>query len=155
MTTAMQRDAHFDEDATVTATPGEDAVEEYWDGDDEVVDLTAGADLWSPSLYGPPAESTAAATDPAPTVVDSDELARTAAEVAVVVDRHRRELAAAMAELTALQRTLRSEVRAVIDELDRIAAGVAPEQVAELVAERAAADEPPADSGLRARLRRR
>ena len=58
------------------------------------------------------------------TVVDADQLAHTAAEVAAMVARHQQELAAVMAELTTLQRVLRSEVREIVSELDRIASGV-------------------------------
>ena len=58
------------------------------------------------------------------TVVDADQLAHTAAEVSAMVARHQQELAAAMAELTTLQRVLRSEVREIVAELDRIASGV-------------------------------
>jgi hypothetical protein len=63
-------------------------------------------------------------SEPAVMVIDADRLAQTAAEVSAMVDRHKQELAAAMAELTALQRVLRSEVRQVVAELDRIASGV-------------------------------
>jgi hypothetical protein len=110
--------------ATSTATPTS-----------SVADAPPAAEgLWSPSLYGPRPDGAGPATSPdpggaggaaaAPTAVDVEALAAMAAEVAVSVARHREELAAAMAELTALQRTLRSEVRGVIAELDRIAAGV-------------------------------
>lgn len=47
----------------------------------------------------------------APTAVDPEEFARLAAEVVALVEHHRDELRAAMAELTALQRTIRAEVR--------------------------------------------
>ena len=126
MTTAMHRLAD-------TSAHDEDA-------SDQVIDLSA------PTLYGPRADGgpnsapgqihqvPASQTPPAPAPVDAvpldaDQLARMAADVAVSVDRHRRELAAAMTELTSLQRTLRSEVRSVIAELDRIAEGVAPATV--------------------------
>ena len=115
------------------------------DESDRVIDLSA------PTLYGPRADAgtnstpdqvhqaSTAPTQAAPTPVeptqsrpaplDADALARMAADVAVSVERHRQELAAAMAELTSLQRILRSEVRSVIAELDRIAEGVAPATV--------------------------
>ena len=110
------------------------------DESDRVIDLSA------PTLYGPRADvgtnstpdqvhqaSTAPTpvepTQSGPAPLDADALASMAADVAVSVERHRQELAAAMAELTSLQRILRSEVRSVIAELDRIAEGVAPATV--------------------------
>ncbi|KLR61901.1 hypothetical protein IMCC26207_106222 [Actinobacteria bacterium IMCC26207] len=69
------------------------------------------------------------------TVVDADQLAHTAAEVAAMVARHQQELAAVMAELTTLQRVLRSEVREVVSELDRIASGVTTSAASELGSE--------------------
>lgn len=56
-----------------------------------------------------------------------EELAQLASEVATSVARHRQELAAAMQELTTLQRTLRSDMRSLVAELDRVAAGIAPD----------------------------
>lgn len=44
----------------------------------------------------------------------ADELARAAAELAALVEHHRQELIDTMAELTRLQRVLRSETRAAI-----------------------------------------
>ena len=108
-------------------------------GEEQVIDLSTHGSPpvttpTAPSLYGPrpdeapiPAQAQEQAIPATPAAaVDAEALARMAAEVAVSVERHRQELAAAMAELTALQRTLRSEVRSVIAELDRIAEGVAP-----------------------------
>jgi len=106
-----------------------------------VIDLTRPV---QPPVFSPTAELDAAA------------LASMAAEVAASVARHRQELAAAMAELTALQRTLRSEVRTVIAELDRIAAGVAPDaavQTSESVQVPVADDDIPRRS-IGSRLRR-
>jgi|GEM_PF-1693439 len=85
--------------------------------------LSAGLD--AASLHAAPLHAPA----PAPVRVDAigvEQLAQMAAEVAGSVTRHRHELAAAMQELTALQRSLRSEMRAMVAELDRVAAGVAP-----------------------------
>ncbi|CAN5544181.1 hypothetical protein BH10ACT3_BH10ACT3_16960 [soil metagenome] len=176
MTTAMHRDAEQDDRTTMTPPlPAPDVVDEYW-GPEQVIDLTAEPaddddvdDLWAPSLYGPPhtgvaEESAPVVTTAQPTVstpIDVEELARTAAEVSVMVTRHREELAAAMAELTALQRVLRSEVRAVISELDRIAAGLGPEHAAkgDGSAARSAstvdAAEPAGRRSVTSRLRRR
>ncbi len=53
-----------------------------------------------------------------------EELAAVAAEVVAMIEHHRDELRVAMDELTALQRTVRSEIRQAIHELDRIAAGL-------------------------------
>jgi acyl-CoA reductase-like NAD-dependent aldehyde dehydrogenase len=53
----------------------------------------------------------------------AEDLAVVAAEVVAMIEHHRDELQAAMAELTALQRTVRSEIRDAIHELDRIASG--------------------------------
>lgn len=82
---------------------------------------------------------TAGLSDLAPetvvTVVDSDQLAHTAAEVAAMVARHQQELAAVMSELTTLQRVLRSEVREIVSELDRIASGVTSSVAVELGSE--------------------
>jgi len=108
---------------------------------ESVIDLTRPV---QPPVFTPTAELDAAA------------LASMAAEVAASVARHRQELAAAMAELTALQRTLRSEVRTVIAELDRIAAGVAPDaavQTSESVQVPVADDDIPRRS-IGSRLRR-
>jgi hypothetical protein len=62
-------------------------------------------------------------------------IAEAAAEAVAVIEHHRAELRAAVAELTALQRDLRNEVRAlaeqlgtVSDELDLQAPVVAPSQ---------------------------
>jgi hypothetical protein len=52
-----------------------------------------------------------------------------------MVARHQQELAAVMAELTTLQRVLRSEVREVVSELDRIASGVTTSAAGELGSE--------------------
>lgn len=123
-------------------------------------------DVWSPSLYGPrpdagPAEPVAWSADTSSAVpvtaapADVDALAAMAAEVAVSVARHREELAAAMAELTALQRVLRSEVRGVIAELDRIAAGVVVDVPSTTDSDPAAVAPAPRGRGLLpARLRR-
>jgi hypothetical protein len=50
-------------------------------------------------------------------VVDAEELARLAAETVALIEHHRAELHATMAELTALRTTL-AEVRALADRLD-------------------------------------
>ena len=55
--------------------------------------------------------------------LDARQLAVVAAEVVAMIEHHRDELRAAMAELTALQRTVRSEIRDAVQQLDRIAAG--------------------------------
>ncbi len=56
--------------------------------------------------------------------IDVAEFARLAAEVVAMIEHHRDELRVAMAELTALQRTVRSEIRDAVHQLDRIAAGL-------------------------------
>ncbi|MFZ4518087.1 MAG: hypothetical protein ACOYOP_06845 [Microthrixaceae bacterium] len=65
----------------------------------------------------------------APATVDPEEFARLAAEVVALVEHHRDELRAAMAELTALQRTIRAEVRdavALLQEAAQAASATVP-----------------------------
>lgn len=57
--------------------------------------------------------------------VDPEEFARLAAEVVALIEHHRDELREAMAELTALQRTLRAEVRDAVTLLQEAAGAAA------------------------------
>lgn len=58
----------------------------------------------------------------APPVGDPDELARLAAEAVALIEHHRAELQATMAELTALQRQVRTEIREAVAALQEVAA---------------------------------
>ena len=143
MTVAMHQSAEPSDVDDADAARGDTVATS--DGDrtpDGVIDLSAST-LYAPSPAAVPAAA------PAPQI-DADALAQMATEVAQSVARHRDELAAAMAELTALQRTLRGEVRAVVAELDRIAEGIAP-----VVAQADASDQVDPSTGDGARRWRR
>ena len=71
-----------------------------------------------PLLEGPgffPAEESDGSDVAVVATFGPDELAVAAAELAALVEHHRRELVDTMAELTRLQRVIRSETRAAIE----------------------------------------
>jgi len=61
----------------------------------------------------------AAAADSA--MADPEELRRVGAEVVAMIERHRRELEATMAELTRMQRAIRQEARDLVQQLELLA----------------------------------
>jgi hypothetical protein len=73
--------------------------------------------------HSEPVHDSWATAEPAPEVrvVDPDELARLAAETVALIEHHRAELQATMAELTTLQRAVRSELRTALAEVRELA----------------------------------